>query len=83
MTSEVSPRRRLIYTIPGLPLASELVAKAGNEYQRTGGDNMLKASGDEPAKYACRNCGSNEVSTNTETYAVFRAEGDETGLLAR
>lgn len=46
---------------------------------------MLKANGEtntdtekgiEPAKYACRNCGSVEVATNTETWAVFLAEGD-------
>ena len=34
-------------------------------------------NGDDPAKYACRTCGSIEVATKTETWAVFRAEGDQ------
>ncbi len=38
---------------------------------------MATDANNEPAKYACRNCGSNEVGGNYDTYPVFRAEGDK------
>ncbi len=38
---------------------------------------MTTDANNEPAKYACRFCGSNEVGGNSDTYPVFLAEGDK------
>ena len=46
-------------------------------HKANGETNTATDAGDEPAKYACRNCGSNEVGGNSDTYPVFRAEGDK------
>ena len=37
---------------------------------------MSTQNSSELAKYACRNCGSDEVRGDFDTYQVYRAEGD-------
>ena len=37
---------------------------------------MVQRIGEELPKYACRNCGSDEVRGDFDTYQVYRAEDD-------
>ena len=49
--------------------------------EASGETNTDAGNGADPAKYACRRCGSTELHGGLDTYQVYLAEGDKLSYL--